>query len=90
MALHGLVTSVAKEVARKGVNINAVVLGNPPHPSRTEARQDYLNRLSHLDRVGRLEEFGRAIAFLLSDDASYMSGAVVPVEGGLLTPRLNE
>jgi len=90
MALHGLVSSVAKEVARKGVNINAVVLGNPPHPSRTVARQDYLNRLSHFDRVGRLEEFGKAIAFLLSDDASYMSGGVVPVEGGLLTPRLNE
>ena len=90
MALHGLVSSVAKEVARRGVNINAAILGNPPHPSRTPGRQDYLNRLSHMDRVGRLEEFGKAIAFLLSDDASYISGAAVPVEGGLLTPRLNE
>jgi NAD(P)-dependent dehydrogenase (short-subunit alcohol dehydrogenase family) len=90
MALHGLVSSVAKEVARRGVNINAAILGNPPHPSRTPSRQDYLNRLSHMDRVGRLEEFGKAIAFLLSDDASYISGAAVPVEGGLLTPRLNE
>ena len=90
MALHGLVSSVAKEVARKGVNINAVILGNPPHPSRTERRQDYLNKLSHMNRVGRLEEFGKAIAFLLSDDASYISGAAIPIEGGLLTPRLNE
>jgi NAD(P)-dependent dehydrogenase (short-subunit alcohol dehydrogenase family) len=90
MALHGLVSSVAKEVARRGVNINAVILGNPPHPSRTAGRQEYLNRLSHMDRVGDLKEFGRAIAFLLSDDASYISGAAVPVEGGLLTPRLNE
>lgn len=90
MALHALVSSVSKEVARRGVNINAVVLGNPPHPSRTAGRQDYLDKLSHFDRVGRLEEFGKAIAFLLSDDASYMSGAAVPVEGGLLTPRMNE
>jgi NAD(P)-dependent dehydrogenase (short-subunit alcohol dehydrogenase family) len=90
MALHGLVSSVAKEVARHGVNVNAVILGNPPHPSRTAARQDYLDRLSHFGRAGRLEEFGKAIAFLLSDDASYISGAAVPVEGGLLTPRLNE
>jgi NAD(P)-dependent dehydrogenase (short-subunit alcohol dehydrogenase family) len=90
MALHALVSSVAKEVARHGVNINAAILGNPPHPSRTEARQDYLNKLSHMDRVGRLDEFGKAIAFLLSDDASYISGAAIPVEGGLLTPRLNE
>jgi NAD(P)-dependent dehydrogenase (short-subunit alcohol dehydrogenase family) len=90
MALHALVSSVSKEVARRGVNINAVVLGNPPHPSRTPGRQDYLNKLSHFDRVGRLDEFGKAIAFLLSDDASYMSGGVVPIDGGLLTPRLNE
>lgn len=90
MALHGLVSSVAKEVGRRGVNINAAILGNPPHPTRTPERQDYLNKLSHLDRVGRLEEFGKAIAFLLSDDASYISGAAVPIEGGLLTPRLNE
>ena len=90
MALHGLVSSVAKEVARRGVNINAVILGNPPHPTRTAGRQDYLNKLSHMDRVGDLKEFGKAIAFLLSDDASYISGAAVPVEGGLLTPRLNE
>jgi NAD(P)-dependent dehydrogenase (short-subunit alcohol dehydrogenase family) len=89
-ALHGLVLSVAKEVARKGVNINTVILGNPPHPSRTPARQAYLDKLSHMDRVGGFEEFGKAIAFLLSDDASYMSGALVPIDGGLLAPRLNE
>ena len=90
MGLHALVSSVSKEVARRGVNINAVVLGNPPHPSRTPDRQGYLNKLSHFDRVGRLDEFGKAIAFLLSDDASYMSGGVVPIDGGLLTPRMNE
>ena len=90
MALHGLVSSVSKEVARKGVNINAVVLGNPPHPSRTEDRQAYLDKLSHFGRVGDLAEFGRAIAFLLSDEASYISGAAIPIDGGLLTPRLNQ
>lgn len=90
MALHALVSSVSKEVARKGVNINAVVLGNPPHPSRTPERQAYLDKLSHFGRVGDLAEFGRAIAFLLSDEASYISGAAIPIDGGLLTPRLNE
>lgn len=89
-ALHGLVSSVSKEVARRGVTINAVVLGNPPHPSRTAARQDYLNRLSHFDRVGRLDEFGKAIAFLLSDNSSYISGAAIPIDGGIMVPRLNE
>ncbi|AKM10729.1 SDR family NAD(P)-dependent oxidoreductase [Croceicoccus naphthovorans] len=90
LALHALVSSVSKEVARFGVNVNAVVLGNPPHPSRTPDRQAYLDKMSHFDRVGRLEEFGKAIAFLLSDDASYISGAAIPVDGGLIAPRLNE
>jgi len=89
-ALHGLVPSIAKEVARFGVNVNLVVLGNPPHPSRTAARQEYLNRLSHVGWVGRLEEFGKAIAFLLSDEASYISGTALAIDGGLLVPRLNE
>ena len=88
--LHGLVYSVAKEVGRYGVNLNTVVIGNPPAPGRTEARQEFLNRLSHLGRPGRFEEFGRAIAFLLSDDAGYISGAAVPVDGGILVPRLLE
>ncbi|MEP6784516.1 MAG: SDR family oxidoreductase [Sphingomonadales bacterium] len=90
LALHALVSSVSKEVARHGVNINAVVLGNPPHPSRSPERQAYLDKLSHFNRVGRLDEFGKAIAFLLSDDASYISGAAMPIDGGLVTPRLNE
>ena len=90
LALHGLVSSVSKETARHVININAFVLGNPPHPTRTPERQDYLNELSHFGRVGDLPEFGRAIAFLLSDDASYISGAAIPIDGGLITPRLHE
>ncbi|MBY0511034.1 MAG: SDR family oxidoreductase [Rhodospirillaceae bacterium] len=90
MALHALVSSVGKEVARKGVNINGVILGNPPHPSRTKERQNYLDKMSHMDRVGDFAEFGKALSFLLSDDASYMSGTMMTVDGGLVAPRLNE
>jgi len=89
-ALHGLVASVAKEVARHGVTVNGVVLGNPPHPTRTPERQAFLDGLTHFGRVGRFEEFAKPIAFLLSDDSSYMSGAMVPVDGGWLVPRLVE
>lgn len=89
-AIHGFVKSLAKEVARFGVNVNVVVLGNPPHPTRTERRQEYLDELSHFGRVGRFEEFGKAIAFLASDDASYISGAVLPIDGGISVPRMNE
>jgi NAD(P)-dependent dehydrogenase (short-subunit alcohol dehydrogenase family) len=43
-----------------------------------------------MDRVGDFAEFGKALSFLLSDDASYMSGTMMTVDGGLLVPRLNE
>lgn len=89
-ALHGLVASVAKEVAARGVTVNGVVLGNPPHPSRTPERQAFLDKLTHFGRVGRFEEFARAIAFLLSDDSSYMSGTMMPIDGGWLVPRMVE
>ncbi|WP_411818218.1 SDR family NAD(P)-dependent oxidoreductase [Hyphococcus sp. DH-69] len=90
LALHALVSSVSKEAARFGVNINAAILGNPPHHTRTDERQNYLDQLSHLNRVGDLEEFGSALAFLLSDDASYITGAAIPIDGGLTNPRMNE
>jgi NAD(P)-dependent dehydrogenase (short-subunit alcohol dehydrogenase family) len=80
--LSGLVGSLAKELAPDGIGVNAVVLGNAPHPSRTEERQAQLDGWVHVGRVGRYEEFAAAITFLCSDDASYLSGAMVPVDGG--------
>jgi len=82
--LSGLVGSIAKEVAPHGVNVNAVLIGNAPHPSRTPARQELLDSWSHIGRVGRYEEFAAAIAFLASDDASYLSGSTLVVDGGTL------
>jgi NAD(P)-dependent dehydrogenase (short-subunit alcohol dehydrogenase family) len=91
MALNALVSSVSKEVARRGVNINVAVVANGPDTtqSRKPSRQAFLNSLTHFDRAGRAEEFATAIAFLLSDDASYITGSVIPVDGGLHVPRLN-
>jgi NAD(P)-dependent dehydrogenase (short-subunit alcohol dehydrogenase family) len=80
--LTGLVASLAKESAAQGVRVNGVILGNAPHPTRTEERQAVLDQWVHVGRVGAYEEFAAAIAFLGSDDASYLSGAMVPVDGG--------
>jgi NAD(P)-dependent dehydrogenase (short-subunit alcohol dehydrogenase family) len=80
--LTGLVASLAKEVGPRGVGVNGIVVGNAPHPSRTADRQELLDGWVHLARVGRYDEFAAAITFLCSDDASYLSGAMVPVDGG--------
>lgn len=83
-ALTGFVASVAKEVGHHGIAVNEVVIGNAPHPTRTPDRQALLDTWAHAGRVGDLDEFAAAIAFLCSDDASYLSGASVPVDGGTL------
>ena len=80
--LTALVASMAKEVAAHGVNVNEVMIGNAPHPSRTPERQVVLDQWSHIPRVGRYDEFAAAIAFLASDDASYLSGSTLTVDGG--------
>jgi NAD(P)-dependent dehydrogenase (short-subunit alcohol dehydrogenase family) len=81
--LHGLVRSVAKEVASRGVNVNGVVIGCAPHPTRTPEREVQINEWNHFGRHGTGEEFASAIAFLCSDAASYMSGTMMEVDGGL-------
>jgi NAD(P)-dependent dehydrogenase (short-subunit alcohol dehydrogenase family) len=80
--LSGLVASIAKEYAADGVSCNGIVVGNAPHPTRTAERQTQLDSYVHLARVGRYEEFAATIAFLCSEQSSYMSGAMIPVDGG--------
>jgi NAD(P)-dependent dehydrogenase (short-subunit alcohol dehydrogenase family) len=80
--LHALAASIAKEYGERGVRSNGVIIGNAPHPTRTPDRQAVLDQWVHLGRVGAYEEFAAAIAFLCSDDASYLSGSMVPVDGG--------
>ena len=80
--LSALVASIAKETGRRGISANGIVIGNAPHPSRTAERQAELDSYVHLGRVGAREEFASVIAFLCSEESSYLSGAMVPVDGG--------
>jgi NAD(P)-dependent dehydrogenase (short-subunit alcohol dehydrogenase family) len=80
--LSGLVASIAKEYAADGVSCNGIIVGNAPHPSRSTERQDQLDSFVHLGRVGECSEFASAIGFLCSEESSYMSGAMIPVDGG--------
>jgi meso-butanediol dehydrogenase / (S,S)-butanediol dehydrogenase / diacetyl reductase len=80
--LSALVASIAKETAGRGVSCNGIVVGNAPFPGRPERRQAELDSYVHPGRVGRHEEFAAAIAFLCSEESSYLSGAMIPVDGG--------
>ena len=88
----GIAKHLAVEWARRGIRVNAVA----PGTIRTErvrqlpdepGGEEYLRAIEQMHPMGRLgepEEVARAIAFLASDDASFITGAVLPVDGGYL------
>jgi len=89
----GFTKAVAREGARLGVRCNAVAPGPIETPLLNGAAADYgpmgarlkqgMIDATAMGRSGQPEEVAGAIAFLASDDASYVTGHTVPVSGGL-------
>ena len=84
--LHGFSMSLAREVARKGVTVNSVSPGYVETPM-TRAMPDEVRERTvasvPVGRIGQPADIARAVAFLTADDAGYITGANVPVNGGL-------
>ncbi len=90
-AVHQLTRAMALDHADDGLRINAVAPGEVDTPMLASGRAERptpadLERLADetipVRRLARPEEVARVVLFLASDEASYMTGAVVPVDGG--------
>ena len=84
--LIGLTKTVAKELASRGVTCNAIAPGFVETDMTREMNQSALEAAMNavpLKRMGKPEEIAAAAAFLASDDAAYITGAVLSIDGGL-------
>jgi 3-oxoacyl-[acyl-carrier protein] reductase len=81
----GLTKSVARELGRNQINVNVVLPGLILTPTVSKMAEKYLNmiiEITPLRRAGKSEEVANVVAFLASDEASFMTGAAVEVSGG--------
>jgi glucose 1-dehydrogenase/3-oxoacyl-[acyl-carrier protein] reductase len=86
-----LTKALAVDLSHNGIRVNAVAPGAiatgfvPGGDPRSQEAWDFMKERVLVPRVGEPEDVAAAISFLLSDDASYITGAQLPIDGGWLT-----
>lgn len=86
-AINAMTVAWARELGKKGIRVNAVAPGFTDTPMTAPLREAVKDRIiaqTPLGRFAAAEEIAAVYAFLASDDASYITGAVIPVDGGLV------
>jgi 3-oxoacyl-[acyl-carrier protein] reductase len=84
--LVGLARSIAREYATRNITANVVAPGpidTDMLAAVTEGRREDLRAAVPMQRLGTADEVAAVVRFLASDEAAYVTGAVVPVDGGL-------
>ncbi len=84
--LHGLARSLAKEFASRNITVNVVAPGPIATDMTAALTEDQLSAMTNvvpLGRMGEAEEIAAAVSFFASDSAGYITGTVLPVDGGM-------
>jgi len=92
-AIEGLTRALAVEYGPRGIRVNAVAPGSVAteryeeflgrqEPEAVARIEEEMRQLHPIGRIGRPQEIAAAIVHLLSDEASFINGATVPVDGG--------
>lgn len=83
----GMTKAAAKELAARGIRVNAVAPGCIVTDMTDKIPEDIKDGMLHsipLARLGQVEEVAKAVVFLASDDASYITGQILNVDGGMV------
>jgi 3-oxoacyl-[acyl-carrier protein] reductase len=90
MAAVGFLKTLSREVAADGITVNTVATGRfaterlADNAGSMEAAEAAAREEVPTRRLGRPEEYGDLVAFLCSERAAYITGTVIPIDGGLL------
>jgi 3-oxoacyl-[acyl-carrier protein] reductase len=90
-ALLGLMRTAALELAGDGITVNGIMPGNVRTPGLEELSDDFIRRIVNAIPLGRLaepEEIGWAIRYLVSEEAAYVTGQTLVVDGGQVLPEI--
>jgi len=82
-ALNGATRSLARELAKRKITVNAVAPGLVDTDMTKDAPLDEIIKMIPMRRLGAAREVAALVAFLVSDEAAYITGQVIGINGGL-------